>query len=163
MNANHSTPITFALTHLIPKPAAQICAEVADVTRWREFTGYGILPGIERAVYEVRTENMIGSRVRAHNTDGSQHVEDITEWVAGQRIVMRMHDFTPTLSRLATHFIETWTFDEGETGTLVTRSFQLFPQAAWTRPPLWGISLLFRRAIGRQLGEMAVTNGFPLD
>ena len=68
---------------------------------------------------------------------------------------MKMHDFTPPLSRLATHFVETWTFAEAETGTMVTRSFQLFPQAVWTRPLLWGISLLFRRAIGRQLGEMA--------
>lgn len=151
---NEIYPITFALTQLIPKSAAQICAEVADVARWSEFTGYGILPGIERAEYEVRTENMVGSRVRAHNTDGSQHVEEITEWVTGQRIVMRLHDFTPPLSRLATHFIETWTFEEGETGTLVTRSFQFFPQAAWTRPLLWGISLLFRRAVGRQLEEM---------
>ncbi len=148
-------PITFALTQIIPKPAAAICAEVADVTRWSEFTGYSILPGIERAVYELRTEEMVGSRVRVRNMDGSQHVEEITEWVVGQRIVMKMHDFTPPLSRLATHFVEMWTFVEQGPDTLVTRSFQLFPQGVWTRPLLWGISLLFRRAIGRQLGEMA--------
>lgn len=40
--------------------------------------------------------------------------------------------------------------------TQVTQSFQLIPRQPWTRPLLWGISLLFRRVIERHLRAMAL-------
>ena len=68
---------------------------------------------------------------------------------------MKMDEFTPPLSRLAAYFIEEWSFEETAVGTLVVRRFELFPRRGWTRPFLWLISLMFRRAIARNLAEMA--------
>jgi hypothetical protein len=41
-------PITFAETRFIPRPAGEIAAGIADLSRWSEFGGYGPLPGIAR-------------------------------------------------------------------------------------------------------------------
>ncbi|MEZ4735036.1 MAG: SRPBCC family protein [Caldilineaceae bacterium] len=148
-------PIRFACSATIKKSATTICAEIADVTRWREFPGYGPLPGIANAAYERRTDNMVGSRICVHNTDGSTHVEEITAWKPGVQVAMRLGEFTPPLCHLATHFTEEWSFVEDHGATQVTRSFALFPKRAMTRPLLWLIAQLFRRAIGRHLVEMA--------
>lgn len=147
-------PITFERSVTIPRSADEIAAEIADVARWSEFNGYSILPGIESAEYERRTEDMVGSRVRVRNSDGSEHVEEVLVWDPENRIVMKLHTFTPPLSRLANHFIEEWLFEaEGDT-TLVTRKFQMFPRSRLTNPLLWLISLFFRRAITLHLEQM---------
>lgn len=148
-------PIRFACSQRIAQSAPAICAEIADVARWREFKGYGLLPGIADAVYEQRTETMIGSRVRVRNTDGSGHVEEFYAWEPTKQVAMKFDDFTPPLHYLATHFTEEWYFEPQTGGTLVTRKFQLFPKHAAARPVLWLISLVFRRAIARHLAEMA--------
>lgn len=148
-------PVTFECARVIPRSAGEICAAIADVERWSEFGGYGFLPGIEQAVYDIRTADMVGSRIRVRNTDGSQHVEEITKWETGKWVAMRFHDFTPPLSRLATHFTEEWHLWAESGGTLVTRSFELYPRRQTTRPLLWLISLLFRRAITRHLELMS--------
>ncbi len=148
-------PITFEARKTIPRTAAEIASEIADTARWREFQGYAILPGIESAEYERRTEEMTGSRVRVRNRDGSEHIEEITEWDAENKIVMSLHEFSAPLNRLATHFIEEWNFEAKNNGTLVTRKFQMFPRQSITRPFLWLISLFFRRAVALHLDEMA--------
>jgi hypothetical protein len=144
---------------MIGKSANEICSEIADVTRWREFTGYGILPGIESAAYVERTEDMVGSRVRVRNTDGSEHVEVIRVWDPGKRIVVELCGFTPPLSRLSTHFVEEWVLEDQSNGTLVTRKLQMFPTRTVARPFLWLISLFFRRAIALHLSDMANQTG----
>ena len=73
---------------MIPAPADVICAEIANVDAWNQFGGYGVLPGIEKAMYETRTADMIGSRIRVRNTDGSGHVEEITQWTPGKAVAM---------------------------------------------------------------------------
>ena len=148
-------PIAFQFTRLIPTSASDICAAIVDVDRWSEFGGYGILPGIEKAVFEKQTADMVGSRIRVRNTDGSQHVEEIYKWIPGQEIAMKFHEFTPPLSYLATHFTEEWHLKAEGYATHVTRSFEMFPRRLTTRPLLWLISLLFRRAIARHLEEMS--------
>ena len=148
-------PIMFACKRLIPKSSAVIFAEVADTTRWSEFNGYGILPGIESASYAVRTEDMVGSRIQVLNRDGSSHVEEITAWIPAREIAMTLQDFTPPLNLVATHFTEDWHFQVEDEGTRVTRTFQMFPRFVIARPAIWLISLLFRRAIARHLDEMA--------
>lgn len=157
-------PIQFTCQTTIARSAYDICNEVADLTRWPEFRGYLILPGIESATYEERTDTMVGSRIRVRNTDGSGHVETIREWQPGESIVMTLAEFTPPLNRLADHFVELWRFENAGNGTYVTRSFQLFPKRAATRPFLWLISLFFRRAIARHLADMreeSSRNGEP--
>jgi len=148
-------PITFACQRLIPKSTAVIFAQVADTARWREFNGYGILPGIESAAYEVRTQDMVGSRIRVLNRDGSSHIEEITRWIPDREIAMTLQEFTPPLRLLATHISEKWRFQVEDDSTCVTRTFQMYPRNVIVRPILWLISLLFRRAIARHLEEMA--------
>ena len=88
-------PIRFACSQLIAQSVPAICAAIADVARWREFKGYGLLPGIADATYEQRTDNMIGSRVRVRNTDGSGHVEEFYAWEPTQQVAMKFDRFTP--------------------------------------------------------------------
>jgi hypothetical protein len=148
-------PLIFERDQVIPKSTAVIFAEIADTTRWSEFNGYGILPGIESASYEMRTQDMVGSRIQVRNRDGSSHVEEITAWIPDREIAMTLHEFTPPLSFLATQITEAWHFQVDDDGTRVTRTFQMFPRFVIARPALWLISLLFRRAIARHLDEMA--------
>lgn len=147
-------PILFECIEEIPIPATEICVEIATLSRWPEFKGYGFLPGIAAAEYEVQTSNMIATRIRVRNTDGSGHIEEICEWEPGKKIVMKLHHFTPPLNRLATHFIEEWNFEAANNSTMVRRSFQLFAARSVTRPFLWLISLFLKRAIVRHLAEM---------
>jgi hypothetical protein len=147
-------PITFECEEIIPRTATEICTEIAAVARWREFKGYGVLPGIANAQYEQQTSDMLGSRIRVQNTDGSEHIEEIVEWKPREKVSMKLHHFTPPLNRLAAHFLEEWNFETVNHGTLVRRSFQLFAKQPATRPLLWLISLLFKRAIARHLTQM---------
>lgn len=148
-------PISFQCRKLTTKSPHEIAAEVADTERWSDFQGYAFLPGIEQAQFETRTPDMIGSRVRVRNSDGSQHVEEIIAWDPDHKIAMKFQEFTPPLSRLATHFIEELTFAPEEEATLVTRKFQMYPTNTVARLPLWLISLLFRRAIAAHLDDLA--------
>lgn len=52
-------PILFSCQRTIPKSGTEIVSKIANMERWSEFGGYGPLPGIERAEYEIRTETMI--------------------------------------------------------------------------------------------------------
>lgn len=115
-------PITFERSRTIRKSATEISSEIADVARWREFRGYGILPGIESAEYEERTDEMVGSRVRVRNTDGSEHIEEIREWDPGRRIVIELGSFMPPLSRVSTHFFEEWGFQSAASPTKLLAS-----------------------------------------
>jgi hypothetical protein len=149
------SPITFEETRFIPRPAGEIADGIADLSRWPAFGGYGPLPGIVRADYEARGEEMAGARIRVHDEDGASHVETVEVWEPPARIVLRLHGFTPPLSRLATDFLEEWRFAESGDGTEVTRRLDLYPRSALARPALWLISLLMRRAIARHLAQMA--------
>jgi hypothetical protein len=148
-------PITFRCRQQIARPAEAICAEIANTANWTAFRGYGPLPGIAEAVYEHRTDQLVGSRIRVRNTDGSGHLEEITAWSSGQEVAMTFHSFTPPLSVLATHFTEVWTFQPEQGGTLVTRTFGLYPRHRLASPALWLIAQLLRRAVARQLTELA--------
>lgn len=132
-----------------------ISANIADMDKWPEFTGYGMLPGIKNAQYEVRKVGMVGSRIRVENTDGSMHTEKILTWRAEKEILMELCEFSPPLNKMASHFLETWTFEEKDDGTQVTRAFTLYPTTILTQPALWLISLMFRRAIKHHLHLMA--------
>ena len=68
---------------------------------------------------------------------------------------MKLHAFTPPLSRIATHFIEEWSFEAQDDGTLVTRAVQMYPTGSLTRPLLWFILRFMRRAIEQHLAKIA--------
>ena len=147
-------PITFRCTATLSLPPGEIAERILDLANWTDFRGYGPLPGIKAAEFEVRTPGIVGSRIRVTNTDGSSHVEEIVEWQPDQRLRLHMQDFSAPLSRLATGFEETWEFERIDDATRVTRSFQLHPRSAVARPFLWLISFLLKRAIARHLRQM---------
>ncbi len=147
-------PIKFSCTAMLPLAPEDIARQILDLGNWTDFKGYGILPGIKAAEFEVRTPGVVGSRIRVTNTDGSCHLEEIVEWQPQHRLRLRMRDFSAPLSRLATGFEESWEFDRLDGATRVTRSFELHAKSALTRPFLWLISFCLKRAIARHLQEM---------
>lgn len=147
-------PIRFSCADTLALAPADIAGRILDLANWTDFTGYAVLPGVEAAVYEVRTPGVVGSRIRVTNTDGSSHVEEIVGWQPDHSLRLWMKEFSPPLSRLATQFEESWAFERVGTATRVTRTFELRPRSALARPVLWLISLLLRRAIARHLRQM---------
>ena len=151
-------PITFSCEETLALAPEDIARQILDLTKWPDFHGYGPLPGIKVAEFEVQTPGIVGSRIRVTNTDGSKHVEEIVEWQPDHRLQLHMKEFSAPLSRLATRIEETWEFERIGNETHVTRSFQIHAKSVLARPLLWMISFLLKRAIARHLREMR-TNG----
>ena len=147
-------PITFTCEETLLLTPEDIARQILDLTKWPDFHGFGPLPGIKVAVFEVQTPGIVGSRIRVTNQDGSSHIEEIVEWQPDHRVRLHMREFSAPLSRLATEFEETWEFKRTANGTHVTRSFRLHAKSALARLLLWGISFFLKRAIVRHLREM---------
>lgn len=148
-------PIAFSCEVLVPKSAEEISLEIADLDNWPDFTGYWVLPGIKEAKYEKRTAEMVGSRISVCNLDGSTHTEEIYKWDPALELGLKLMDFSPPLNRLATHFLEEWHFKAMENGTMAKRSFELYARSRASRPFLWLISRMFRRAIRKHMSHIA--------
>jgi hypothetical protein len=147
-------PISFSCQETLNLAPQDIAAQILDLAHWTDFKGYGVLPGIKAAEFEVRTPNVVGTCIRVTNTDGSSHVEEIVDWQPDQQLRLHMRGFSAPLSRLATGFTETWEFERLGSTTRVTRSFELHAKTTFTRPVLWLISFLLKRAIARHLRQM---------
>src|SRR5262245_25332248 len=147
-------PITFSCEQTLPFQPEDIARQILDLSKWPEFRGYGPIPGIAAANFEVQTAGIVGSRIRVTNLDGSSHVEEIVEWQPDRRVRLRMHDFSPPLCRLANDFEETWEFSRADRDTRVVRSFRLFAKSAFAKLVLWGLSLFLKAAIAKHLREM---------
>jgi hypothetical protein len=147
-------PITFTCEETLPSSPEEIAEQILDVSKWPTFQGYGPLPGIKSAEFEVRTQDVVGSRIRVTNLDGSSHTEEILEWQPGRRVVMQLGNFSKPLSSMASHFIETWDFEREGNETKVARSFEMHPRSMRASLVLWVISVFLKRAIARHLREM---------
>lgn len=147
-------PITFACSETLALAPEEIAQQILDVTRWPDFHGYGPIPGIKTAEFEIRTPNIVGSRIRVTNRDGSQHTEKIVEWQPDQRLRIRFGQFSAPLSRLANEFFEAWEFHRDGNQTHVMRTFEMHAKSMATWPVLWLISFILKRAIARHLQEM---------
>ena len=147
-------PITFSCKETLDLAPEDVARQILDLTRWLDFTGFGPIPGIRFAEFEVRTPGIVGSRIRVTNTDGSSHVEEIVAWQPDHRLQLYMKDFSAPLSRLATRIEETWEFERIGNETKITRSFQMHAKSALARPFLWVISVLLKKAITRHLRQM---------
>jgi hypothetical protein len=150
-------PITFACNETLAVVPEDIAQHILNLTKWPDFHGYGPLPGIKAAEFEVKAPDIVGSRIRVTNLDGSSHIEEIVEWQPTQRIRLHMKEFSRPLSRLATWFVETWEFERIGNDTKVTRSFEMNAKSILTWPVLWMISFLLKRAIAQNLREMRAT------
>lgn len=147
-------PIQFVCQEVLPGPPDEIVNQMLDLQNWSNFQGYGPLPGIKSAEFEVKNPVILGTRIRVVNRDGSSHVETITGWQPGKRLEMTMNEFTPPLSKMATHFLEIWNFLPADQGTEVTRRFELYPKTTMTSWSLWMISFLLKQAIKRHLQQL---------
>lgn len=147
-------PVTFTCHERFQSPAAAIAALMLDVKNWSSFRGYGVLPGIRSAEFETASPEVVGSRILVENTDGSRHVETITEWQPERRVCLRMSEFSPPLSRLADRIEETWDFAVVGDGTQVSRTLAMYPRSVVAKPIVWGLSRLLRRAIALHLRQM---------
>jgi hypothetical protein len=147
-------PIGFSCEETLALPPDVIAQQILDIANWPEFKGYTIIPGIKSAEFEVRTPGIVGSKIRVTNTDGSHHLEEIVEWQPERGLKMLMTEFSNPLARLASHFEETWDFKRIGNETHVTRTFQLHAKTAWSRPLLWLISFVLKKAIARHLQQM---------
>jgi hypothetical protein len=147
-------PITFACETTLAFVPEDIARQILDVTKWPDFYGYGPIPGIKAAEFDVQTPGVIGTRIRVTNLDGSRHIEEIVEWQPDRRIRLEMKEFSAPLSRLATGFEETWEFERVEGGTKVTRSFRLHAKSVLARLPVRVIAFFLKRAIARHLRQM---------
>lgn len=147
-------PITFSCEETLGITPEQIAEQILDISQWSGFQGYGVLPGIKTAEFEIRTPEIVGSRIRVIDSDGSSHVEEIVQWEPDRRVRLHMREFSPPLSRLATGFDETWEFSRIGGDTRVVRSFELHASCSAARPLLWLISILLKRAIARHLRQM---------
>jgi hypothetical protein len=154
-------PITFTCRETVALAPADIAGQILDLAKWPEFTGYDPLPGIMSAEFEVRTPEVVGTRIKVTNTDDSTHVEEIVEWQPDARLVLSMTDFSPPLSRLATRFDEEWVFERAGDATHAARTFRLYPKSVLTRPAVWLISFLLRRAVARHLRQIKASAQQP--
>ncbi|MDZ7718907.1 MAG: hypothetical protein U5K72_08835 [Balneolaceae bacterium] len=126
-----------------------------DLNSWSSFDGYGPLPGIQRAVFEVETSEIEGTVIRAYNTDGSTHKEKIVTWQPPDSFTIKLYDFPSPLCYLSSHFIEQWEFRKRDDTEIVNRSLELYPNNIIVKPLVWGISKFFIKAISRHLEKIA--------
>lgn len=148
-------PVVFSCSETIALAPTQIAEQILDMSRWPEFNGFGPLPGIESAELEVRTPEVIGSRIRVKNRDGSSHVEEIVIWDPERRLQLRMQEFSKPVSRLAKEFLETWELQREGNGTRVIRSMELHAISVSSKLVLWFVSFFLKQAIARNLRDIA--------
>ena len=147
-------PLTFSCEATLSLAPENIAQQILDLTKWPDFHGYGPIPGIKAAEFDLKTPGIVGTRFRVTDSYGSSHIEEIVEWQPACRLSLHMKEFSPPMSWLATKFEEAWDFKRTENGTQVTRSFRLYPKSFVSRPLLRVISFFLRKAIARHLREM---------
>ena len=149
------SPVRFHCEEILRVPRRDVFDGLVCLEKWKSFRGYGPLPGIREANFLLRNEEITGSIIRVESTDGSVHQERFLEWLPEERVVIELSGFSHPLSVFAVRFVEEWSFiPDGDTSR-VRRSVELFPVNEYTRPVLWLISLLLRRAISSHLKGVA--------
>jgi hypothetical protein len=139
-------PVEIKITGHTQKSSQEICMELLDMSRWSEFKGYSILPGIKQAHFETKTPGLVGSRIKVQNTDGSSHVEEIIEWDVDNKVALKFQEFDSPLKNLATHFVETWQFSRSASGTDMSRTMTMYPKGLLGWVMLVPISRLMKKA-----------------
>jgi len=155
-------PVEIKIVGYIQKSSSEICKEILDTERWSEFKGYSILPGIKYAHFEVKTPELVGSKIRVRNKDDSSHIEEIIEWDVPNKISLRFQEFNSPLQHLATHFIETWEFRNSPNGTEASRIMTMYPKGLLGWLMLFPISKLMKKAFEKNLRQTnSVSSNVP--
>ncbi len=143
-------PITIQVQGVTKQSTEEICSTLLNLERWPEFEGYSILPGIERAEFETQIPNVVGTRIKVHNKDGSSHVEEIIEWDTSCWVVLKFQDFSPPIKNFATHFIEVWDLKKNNSEVEFRRSMDMHPKGLIGWLVLMPISRLMKKAFEQQ-------------
>lgn len=131
-----------------PRSAFDHTNDAASLT---SFVGYGPIPGIREARYITPDPVGLGSRRTVTKSDGTNHLEEITEFVPGQRHVTRISGLAGAFGILVKDLHDIWEFDLSPRGTaLVTRTFVINTRAAAV-PIALALVPFLRRAIRRDL------------
>jgi hypothetical protein len=141
-----------SIRHMSTTPE-MVGLQMLQLENWRQFDGYGPLPGIKEASFRKKTDEIIGTQIAVKNRDGSSHIEEITAWLPGD-IVLEMKEFSAPLSRMATHFIERWTFTKVDSRYQVCRSFLMHPRGLMGSLVLRVIAPLMKRAVDKHLEQI---------
>src|SRR5262249_38718237 len=64
-------PVAISCEETLSFRPEEIAEQILDVSNWPQLTGFAFIPGIKTAQFEVRTPEIVGSRIRVTNTDGS--------------------------------------------------------------------------------------------
>ena len=147
-------PVVFEHTAEIGFTPSELCDHILDLERWTSFSGYGPLPAIVKAEFEKRTPETKGTVVAITCADGSQHFEEITAWNPPQSFSLKLHNFSPPLVHLATHFDEQWHLRAEQDFTRVVRRFEMYPRKTLYRPLIWAISRLMKNAVASQMKQI---------
>ena len=153
-------PIEIKITGHTQKSSQEICSAFLDTDRWSEFEGYFILPGIEKAHFEIKNPGLVGSRIKVLNKDGSTHVEEIIKWDVENKIAFRFLEFHSPLQNFATHFIEAWEFRKSKDGTEVIRTMTMYPKGLFGWFVLMPISFLMKKSFEKNLIQLSRNEGF---
>lgn len=151
-------PIEIKIIGVVRRSPQEISADILDTKRWPEFTGYAFLPGIEEAHFETQTPDVVGSRIKVRNTDGSTHIEEIVEWGLPNRLALKFQAFESPVKHLATHFLEVWAFRQTADGTEVTRSMTMYPKGIAGAILLVPISRLMKKAFEKSLSQTSTAH-----
>ena len=143
-------PIEIKILGHTQKSSQEICLQFLDTERWSDFAGYSILPGIEHAHFETKTPNLVGSRIKVKNRDGSSHVEEIIEWDVQNKVALKFQEFDSPLKKLATHFIETWSFSKSARGTEMSQAMTMYPKGLFGWLMLMPISQLMKKSFEKE-------------
>ena len=140
--------------HTTSMPVAKIAEGILDLDMWKTFKGWGPLPGIEKAEFERRTDEIVGTKFRVKDTRGGAHAETITQWDLPHLIEIRLDEFEKPLSLLATVFIERWIFRERDDGAVeIERRMQMTPRSVFSVPALVLIRWMMRKALLRSMRQ----------
>jgi hypothetical protein len=132
----------------------EIAAEILDISNWSKFEGYGPLPGIADAHFERRTADVVGTRIRVTNRDGSTHIEEIIDWRPPETLSLEMADFSRPVSLFASRFTELWKFERVNDATRISRSIELQHKSFFGWLVLGLVSRLLKKAIQRHLTQL---------
>jgi len=146
--------IAFRCAETLPLAPEDIARQILDLDKWLDFRGYGPIPGIKTAMFDVHTPDVVGTRIHVTNLDGSSHVEEIVEWRPDQRIRLEFKELSPPLCRLTTGFEEIWEFKRVHGGTIAVRSFRMHAKSVLAWLPLRVIAYFLKKAIARHLREL---------
>lgn len=148
-------PIKIEVQSIVKISAKEICSIILDTKQWSEFEGYSIIPGIEKAEFEKRTGEVVGSRIKVHNKDGSSHIEEIIEWDVNKKVVLKFLEFNSPLKNFATHFIEEWNFIVSGRENEIYRSMKMYPKNLPGWIFLKQISMLMKKALVKNLIQLS--------